>query len=276
MVDDELIELACAEVEDFVRGSFLEDAPIISVSSRTGAGVDQLKEALMDLAARVEPKTASAVPRLPVDRAFSIRGFGTVVTGTLIAGELAEGDELEVLPAGFRTRARNIQVHGRDAERALAGQRTAVNLQGVNVEQVERGSLLAPAGRLRATSMIDARLDLLPSAPRPLSQRARVRLHHGTAEVMARVVILTGSGFGVQGSGFGVQGSEFGVQGSEFRVWGSGFGVQGSVFGVQGSEFGVPGSGPGFGAKSSELNTPNSDPQTQNPKLRTQAQNLKL
>src|SRR5882724_8446982 len=96
MVDAELLELARAEVEDFVRGSFLEDAPIIAISSRTGAGIEELKEVLADLAARVEPKITSAVPRLPVDRAFSIRGFGTVVTGTLIAGELSVGDELEV------------------------------------------------------------------------------------------------------------------------------------------------------------------------------------
>jgi selenocysteine-specific elongation factor len=202
MVDDELLELARAEIEDFVRGSFLEGAPIIALSSRSGVGIEELKEVLADLAARIEPKTTSAVPRLPVDRAFSIRGFGTVVTGTLIAGELAVGDELEVLPAGVRARVRNVQVHGHDTERALAGQRTAINLQGVNVDQVERGSLLAPAGRLRATSMIDARLELLPSAARPLVQRARVRLHHGTAEVMARVVILSRSGFGVPGSGF--------------------------------------------------------------------------
>ena len=202
MVDDELLELARAEVEDFVRGSFLEGAPIIAISSRTGAGIEELKEVLTDLAAHVEPKTTSAVPRLPVDRAFSIRGFGTVVTGTLIAGELSVGDELEVLPAGVRARVRNVQVHGHDTGHALAGQRTAINLQGVNVDKVGRGSLLAPAGRLRATSMMDARLELLPSAARPLVQRARVRLHHGTAEVMARVVILQGSGFRVQGSGF--------------------------------------------------------------------------
>jgi selenocysteine-specific elongation factor len=195
MVDDELLELARAEVEDFVNGSFLEGAPIIAVSSRTGSGIEALKIVLTDLAARVQPKTTSAIARLPVDRAFSIRGFGTVATGTLIAGALSVGDELEVLPAGVKARVRNVQVHGLDTDRALAGQRTAINLQGVNVEQVERGSLLAPAGRLRATSMIDARLELLPSAARPLVQRARVRLHHGTAEAMARVVILQGSGF---------------------------------------------------------------------------------
>ena len=190
MVDPELLDLARAEVEDFVSGSFLEDAPIIAVSSRTGSGIEGLKEVLTDLAARVQPKTTSAIARLPVDRAFSIRGFGTVATGTLVAGELAVGDEIDVLPAGVKARVRNVQVHGKDTERAMAGQRTAINLQGVNVEQVERGSLLAPAGRLRATSMIDVRLELLPSAARPLVQRARVRLHHGTAEAMARVVIL--------------------------------------------------------------------------------------
>jgi selenocysteine-specific elongation factor len=194
LVDEELLELARAEVEDFIKGSFLEDAPIIAVSSRTGAGIEELKQTLVKLAADIQPKNIAAVPRLPVDRAFSIKGFGTVVTGTLIAGELKVGDDIEVLPAGVRTRIRNVQVHGRDTERALAGQRTAINLQGVSREQAERGSVLAPAGRLQATSMIDARLDLLPSAPRPLMQRARVRLHHGTLEVMARVVILQSSG----------------------------------------------------------------------------------
>ena len=197
LVDDDLRELAQAEVADFVRGSFLDEAPIIAVSSRTREGIEELKAALADLAATVESKVTSAVPRLPVDRAFSIKGFGTVVTGTLIAGELKVGDEVEVLPGGVRSHIRNLQVHGLDTEAALAGQRTAVNLQGLNVEQAARGSMLAPAGRLRATSMIDVRLDLLESAARPLAQRARVRLHHGTAEVMARVVILRGEQSGV-------------------------------------------------------------------------------
>jgi selenocysteine-specific elongation factor len=201
MVDDELLELARAEVEDFVRGSFLEGAPIIAVSSRTGEGIEELKATLVKLAAAVEPKKTAAVTRLPVDRAFSIKGFGTVVTGTLIAGELAVGDQVKVLPAGIQARVRNVQVHGHDTERGFAGQRTAINLQGLNVEQVERGSVLTPAGRLRATSMVDARLEILPTAPRALVQRARVRLHHGTAEVMARVVILgRGLGDGRRGS----------------------------------------------------------------------------
>jgi selenocysteine-specific elongation factor len=190
LVEPDLLELARAEVEEFVAGSFLEGAPIVPVSSRTGEGIESLKTALVDLAARVEPKTTAAIMRLPVDRAFSIRGFGTVVTGTLIAGEITVGDELDVLPSGPRARVRNVQVHGHDTGKAIAGQRTAINLQGVNVDQVERGSTLAPAGKLHTTSILDARLDLLPSAPRPLNHRARVRLHHGTAEVMARVALL--------------------------------------------------------------------------------------
>jgi selenocysteine-specific elongation factor len=193
LVDAELLELARAEVEDYVAGSFLEGAPVIAVSSRTLEGIEDLKRALVELAARIQPKATMAVARLPIDRAFSIKGFGTVVTGTLIAGELKPGDEVEILPAGTRSRIRNVQVHGRDTDRALAGQRTAINLQGINVDQVERGSVLAPAGRLRATSMLDVRLDLLASAPRPLTHRARVRLHHGTSEVMARVVVLGGA-----------------------------------------------------------------------------------
>jgi len=199
MVDEELLELARAEVEDFVSGSFLEGAPIVAVSSRTGAGIAELKLELAKLAAKTQPKAASAVMRLPVDRAFSIKGFGTVVTGTLIAGQLKLGDELDVLPSGIRTRVRNLQVHGHDTDHALAGQRTAINLQGLNVDQVQRGVVLAPAGRLGSTRMVDARLHLLPSAPRPLVHRARVRFHHGTSEVLARVVLLEGDDTSAEG-----------------------------------------------------------------------------
>jgi len=219
MVDDDLLELARAEVEDYVRGSFLENAPIIPVSSKTGAGIADLKAALATLAERLEPKEVTAIPRLPIDRAFSIKGFGTVVTGTLIAGQITPGDELEVMPAGVKARVRNVQVHGKDAEIATAGQRTAINLQGVNVDQVPRGSVLATAAKLRSTSMIDARLELLPSAPRPLTQRARVRVHHGTAEVMARVVILGGEGNRSENpvSEFDPQGTELGASSDESR-----------------------------------------------------------
>jgi selenocysteine-specific elongation factor len=190
LVDPELIEIARDEIDEFVRGSFLEGAPVIPVSSRTGEGLDHIKEALGGLARRTEPKLDQAITRLPIDRAFSMKGFGTVVTGTLVAGQINPGDEVEVLPTGLKVKVRNLQVHGRDTERAVAGQRTAVNLQGVSLDQVRRGMVLAPAGCLKSTRMLDVLLDLLASASRPLAQRARVRLHHGTAEVMARVVLL--------------------------------------------------------------------------------------
>ena len=191
LVDEELLQLAHAEVEDFVKGSFLENMPIIPISSKTGAGLEDLKNALLRLAANIQQKPTAATPRLPVDRAFSIKGFGTVVTGTLIAGELKNADEIEVLPNGERTRVRNLQTHGHDTDMASAGQRTAVNLQGISIEQAARGSVLTLAGRLRPTSMLDVRLELLDSAPRPLLHRSRIRLHHGTTEVMARVSMLS-------------------------------------------------------------------------------------
>ena len=191
LADGELLELVEAEIADFVRGSFLEDAPVLRVSSRTGVGIEELKTALGRLGAQVGARDERAVPRLPVDRVFTIKGFGTVVTGTLIAGSIRVGDELELLPsADKRTRARGIQVHGHAVKEALAGERTAINLQGLEVEEITRGQVLAPAARLVATPMIDVRLHLLGSAPRALRRRARVRFHLGTAEILARVVLI--------------------------------------------------------------------------------------
>jgi selenocysteine-specific elongation factor len=190
MVDRDLLDLARAEVEEYVAGSFLEGAPIVAVSSTTGEGIDELVGVLRDLALAVPERSADRPFRLPVDRAFTIRGFGTVLTGTLVAGEVSVGDALEVEPGGRRVKVRGLQVHGRAAERATAGQRTAVNLQGVELEEVERGQVLAPVGRFRPTSMLDARIHLLEGAPRPLAHRARVRFHHGTSEAIARVVLL--------------------------------------------------------------------------------------
>src|SRR5262249_37576409 len=148
---------------------------------------------LSRLAAKVRERDENAVARLPIDRAFTIKGFGTVVTGTLIAGRIRAGDELDILPpisssGARRSRARGLQVHGKSTQEALAGERVAVNLQGIDLGEVERGQTLAPAGRLRTSSMLDARLKLLDSAPRSLRARSRVRLHIGAAEVLARVV----------------------------------------------------------------------------------------
>ncbi|HMV47872.1 MAG TPA: selenocysteine-specific translation elongation factor [Blastocatellia bacterium] len=191
MVDAEFADLVEADVADYVAGSFLESAPILRVSSRTGEGIDELKKALAALAKKVEARDERAVARLPVDRVFTIKGFGTVVTGTLVAGRIALGDELELLPsANRRARVRGLQVHGHVTQEAKAGERTAVNLQGIELDEVARGQALAPAGRLVAASMLDVKLRLLKSAPRPLRTRSRVRLHIGTAEALARVVLL--------------------------------------------------------------------------------------
>ncbi|MBA3766663.1 MAG: selenocysteine-specific translation elongation factor [Acidobacteria bacterium] len=194
MVDEELLSLVLTEAEELVAGSFLEDAPVISISSRTGAGVEELKSVLAQLARRVPARSAQTVARLPVDRAFTMRGFGAVVTGTLVAGEIVEGAEMELLPAGRRVRVRGVQVHGKAVERAQAGQRTAVNLGGIEASAIERGMVLAPWGRLRPTQIIDVRVDVLKSAPRPLRSRSRVRVHLGAAEVLGRVRVLSYAG----------------------------------------------------------------------------------
>ncbi|MBA2733978.1 MAG: SelB C-terminal domain-containing protein, partial [Acidobacteria bacterium] len=143
---------------------------------------------------QVPARSAGMIARLPVDRAFTMRGFGAVVTGTLVAGEINEGDEMELLPAGTRVRVRGLQVHGSEVSRANAGQRVAVNLGGIEAAQVERGMVLAPVGRLRSTQIIDVQLDVLERAPRPLRSRMRVRVHLGAAEVLARLRVLEEAG----------------------------------------------------------------------------------
>ncbi len=191
MVDAEFAELVEAEIAEYVEGSFLQGAPILKVSSRTGEGIDELKKTLGTLAKKIEERDARAVARLPIDRVFTIKGFGTVITGTLIAGRIAVGDELELLPSdGRRSRARGLQVHGHATQEAKAGERTAINLQGIELDEVTRGQALTPSGRLQASSMLDVKLTLLKSAPRTLRSRSRVHLHIGTAEVLARVVML--------------------------------------------------------------------------------------
>lgn len=194
LVDHELLQLARAEAEDLVKGSFLEKAPIVAVSSRTGEGIDELKKILRELGTSAPARSESFVARLPIDRAFTMRGFGAVVTGTLIAGEIKEGDELDLLPAGVRTRVRGLQVHGRSVKQATAGQRTAVNLGGVDAAAIERGMVLSPVGRLRTTQVLNASVQLLKNAPRALRSRQRIRVHIGAAEVLSRVRVLEADG----------------------------------------------------------------------------------
>lgn len=189
LVDPELIELVREEITEAVRGSFLERADILPVSSKTGAGIEQLKQALRTIAFSLKERPADRLLRLPVDRAFSIRGFGTVVTGTMASGSLRKEDEVELIPGGLIAKVRGVQVHGESVDIAVAGQRTAVNLQGVDLSQVERGMSLTVPRVFRASQVLDVRLDLLPLS-RPLRNFTKVRFHQGTSEVLARVALL--------------------------------------------------------------------------------------
>jgi selenocysteine-specific elongation factor len=192
LVDSETLALVRLEVEEFARGSFLEGAPIQAVSARTGAGLDKFKQDLRAVALQVPDRNTSGYFRLPIDRAFVMRGFGTVVTGTLISGKVSAGEELDLLPIGRRVRVRGVQSAGRTAAQATAGQRTALNLAGVDLDQVGRGMVLASPGRFRATQRVDARVSLLGSA-QPLKDRARLHFHQGTAETTAEAVLLEGA-----------------------------------------------------------------------------------
>ena len=193
LVDEEMLALVEDDAQELIAGSFLENAPLVSVSSRTGAGMDQLKSRLVEMGRRVPPRSKDFTTRLPIDRAFSMKGFGAVVTGTLISGKIREGDELELLPLRVNVRVRGLQVHNKSVQEAHAGQRTAVNLAGIDTAQIERGMVLAPAGRLRPTQIVDAWIDVLPGAPRAVRSRSRVRFHIGATEVLGRVRVLEGS-----------------------------------------------------------------------------------
>ena len=188
-VDSETLDVVRMEVEEFLRGTFLESptAPIVAVSSITGAGLLELKRTITDAAAEITQRDSHALARLPIDRVFTMKGFGTVVTGTLISGEIRREEELEVFPTGRRVRVRGVQVHGQAAESAVAGQRTALNLAGASVEDLARGMTLAPAATFSATRRIDVQLRLLASAPRPLEHRVRIHFHAHAMETVAEL-----------------------------------------------------------------------------------------
>jgi len=194
LVEPELLPLVREEIAELVAGSALESAPVVEVSARTGVGLDELRTLLQKLAAEVPARSNEVVTRLPIDRAFGMKGFGAVVTGTLISGEIKEGDELELSPNGLRVRVRGVQVHGQSVSHAIGGQRTAVNLGGIDTAAIERGMLLGPAGRLQPLQIVDVEIDVLKATPRPLKSRARVRIHIGAAEVLGRLVVLEENG----------------------------------------------------------------------------------
>jgi len=189
LADETAQTVAEQETAELVRGSFLEGRPVVRVSARTGEGLDALRAALLELALEAAPRPTGGLLRLPVDRVFTMKGFGTVATGTLVAGALEVGEELEILPAGRRARVRGLQVHGESRERAVAGTRTALNLAGVETVDLARGDVLVRPGSLAASSMLDVELRLLPEA-KPLADGARVRVHAASAEALARVRLL--------------------------------------------------------------------------------------
>lgn len=190
MVDPELLELAVEDISDFLKGTFLEGAPLFPVSSHTGEGVDALRDYIIRQEKELAPRRRTDLFRLPVDRVFTLKGHGTIVTGTMISGTVKAGDALELLPKKIPTRARSLQSHGVPVEVAEAGHRTAVNVQGLDVSDVQRGDVLALPGTLFPADRWLARLTCLGSAPRPLRHRAEVHFHHEAREVAARLYFL--------------------------------------------------------------------------------------
>lgn len=190
LADDETLDLVAAEIEDLVRGTFLEGAACVRVSARTGNGLDDLRAALESATAALPPRPSDVHFRLPVDRVFTLSGVGLLVTGTAWSGRVQEGDTVVVLPAQRQARVRGVQVHGEKRQTAFAGERVAINLHGLKAEDVERGMLVASPGMLQPSFLLDVTLRLLRSWPKPLANRNRVRIHHGAAEVLGRVVLL--------------------------------------------------------------------------------------
>ena len=190
LVDEELLELVKLDASELVENSFLADAPMIAVSARTGEGIEELKETLKKLAAKIPERKNENTPRLPIDRSFSVKGFGAVVTGTLVSGKITESQELEILPSVRKVRVRGLQTHGKSVKSANAGRRVAVNLGGIDYGDIERGMVLTIPDTLRPTQIFDAEIEVLKNAKHTLKSRQRVRVHIGTIEALARVQIL--------------------------------------------------------------------------------------
>jgi selenocysteine-specific elongation factor len=190
LVDYELLDLCKLDVAELVENSFLENAPVIAVSAKTGDGITGLKETLKTLASKIPARKNETVSRLPIDRSFSVKGFGAVATGTLVSGEIGEADELEILPLKKIVRVRGLQTHGKTVKTVRAGQRAAINLGGIEHLEMTRGMVLAEKAVLRPTQIFDAQIENLKDAGRSLKTRQRVRVHIGTIEALARVQVI--------------------------------------------------------------------------------------
>ena len=189
-VEKDWLALVEDEVREFVHGTFLEKSPIVPVSSKTGENLPVLVQELAKLAAEVTPKSSNGILRLPIDRVFTMKGFGTVITGTLLSGTISTDQEVEILPGGITTKVRGIQSHNQAVQRGVAGQRTAVNLQGVEKDQLSRGDSIVSAGFFLPTKTLDAKLDLLKQAPRGLKTGSRIRFYNTTQEAIGRITVL--------------------------------------------------------------------------------------
>ena len=190
MAEPDWLDLVREDVSEYLSGTFLADAPVVEVSSVTGEGLDELVKTLDGLVREIPDKAEGHLFRLPVDRVFTMKGFGTVITGTTVSGRIGLGDEVSVYPQGIHSKIRGIQVHGREVNEVRSGLRTAVNLQGVERAMIRRGNILATKDSLRSTYMVDVVLELLPSSPRKLKNRAKARFHTGTSEIISTVVLL--------------------------------------------------------------------------------------
>jgi len=190
LVEPDWLELVKDDVASLVADTFLAGLPILPVSAKTGAGLPELRAALGALAGAVPERAADQLPRLPIDRVFTVKGFGTVITGTLMTGRIAVDDRVEVYPRGVQAKIRGLQTHGQPVAEARAGQRTAMNLQGIERAAITRGDVVGPPGALIPSLLVDGTLELLEDAPRPLKTRDRIRFHAGTSEIMARVLLV--------------------------------------------------------------------------------------
>ncbi len=202
LVDDDWLALLDSELAEFVDGGFLEPAPRVAVSTRTGAGLDELRAALTRSIDELPARAANGVFRLPIDRVFTLKGFGTVATGTIASGAVAIGDEVRALPRGVAARVRGLHIHGEAVEHARAGQRCAVNLGGVATDELARGDVLAHPGAVAPTHVIDVRLRHVAAARVPLPGRSKVLVHHGTTQVGATLVLVGGSSLAPGAEGF--------------------------------------------------------------------------
>src|SRR5579872_5439373 len=201
LADRDVLDLVRLEIQELVRGSFLENAPIVPASARTGEGLEAVKRELQRLSLGIAPKPGDLPFRLPIDRSFVMKGFGAVVTGTLIAGSISKDSDAELFPEQRRVRVRGIQVHNASVEAATAGQRTAVNLSGIDAKEITRGMALAAPDLFQASSRLDVSLALLPAA-RSLKNRAKVHFHSGTLETVAEVILLGAKELAPAGRGY--------------------------------------------------------------------------